>query len=781
MSTSTSSKKTTRRKTNNILLLQRPWFKKVIKAVWILFLCVVIGVPVYVYTVKADLFGLFGGMPSLKSIENPQNDLSSELISADGVSLGRYFRYNRSQVAYEELSPDLVNTLLLSEDHRFYDHSGMDFWAYPRVLWGLLTFNNRGGGSTITQQLAKNLFRTRGDELDGTLTRVGGPLKILVSKTKEWIISVQLEENYTKEEIITMYLNTAEFSSNAYGIKVAAETYFQKQPDSLNVLESAVLVGMLQNPSFYNPQRNPNNALRKRNEVLYKLYARNYIKSQAEHDSLKNIPIQLKFSVQNQNQGLATYFRSVLTSFLMKWCKDHNYDLWESGLKIYTTIDSRMQQFAEEAMAEHMAKLQKEFETQWKLKNSNPWTDTDTKAEIKNFLQRKIKKTETYKNLVARYGESSDSVNIMLNVKKPMTVFSWKGERDTLFSSMDSLRYYNWFLQSGMMSMDPETGAIKAWVGGINHKYFKYDHVKQGTRQPGSTFKPFVYGKAIEDGYSPCFELLDISPTIKVSGGVWNPPNSDGTYGSGERINLRVAMARSLNSVTAQLIAKVGPANVATFAKNLGISSPLDPVMSLALGTSDVSLYEMVSAYCSFVNLGMHIEPYFITRIEDKNGNVVESFVPKTEQAMDEKTAYKMIFMLQGGVEEEGGSSRGISYSLKVDNEIGGKTGTTNDASDGWYMGITHNLVTGAWVGGDERTIHFPNWTFGQGSKTARPIWDKYMVKVYEHPEVGYGKGMFKRPASGLDMILDCNRHNASDSTNVAPSEEEISLDDIDN
>jgi penicillin-binding protein 1A len=780
MSTYNSLKKTTRPKGNNILLLQKPWFKKLIKAVWILFLCLVIGIPVYVYTVKADLFGLFGGMPSLKSIENPQNDLSSELISADGVSLGRYFRYNRSQVTYEQLSPDLVNTLLLSEDHRFYEHSGMDFWAYPRVLWGLLTFNNRGGGSTITQQLAKNLFRTRGDELDGPLTRVGGPLKILISKTKEWIISVQLEENYTKEEIITMYLNTAEFSSNAYGIKVAAETYFQKQPDSLNVLESSVIVGMLQNPSWYNPQRNPQNALGKRNEVLYKLLVRKYIKTKEEYDSLKNTPIQLKFSVQNQNQGLATYFRTVLTTFLMKWCKDNNYDLWESGLKIYTTVDSRMQQFAEEAMAEHMAKLQKEFETQWKLKNSNPWTDTDTKLEVKNFLQKKIKRTETYKNLVARYGEDSDSVDIMLNVKKTMTVFSWKGERDTLFSSMDSLRYYNWFLQSGMMAMDPETGAIKAWVGGINHKYFKYDHVKQGTRQPGSTFKPFVYGKAIEDGYSPCFELLDISPTIKVSGGVWNPPNSDGTYGSGEKVNLRAAMARSLNSITAQLISKVEPANVVKFAQQLGITSPLDPVMSLALGTSDVSLYEMVSAYCSFVNLGIHIEPYFITRIEDKNGNVVESFVPKTKQAMDEKTAYKMIFMLQGGVEEEGGSSRGISYSLKVDNEIGGKTGTTNDASDGWYMGVTHNLVTGAWVGGDERTIHFPNWTFGQGSKTARPIWDKFMVKVYEHPEVGYGKGLFKRPTS-LDMVLDCNRHAASDTTNLSPLEPEMTLDDIDN
>lgn len=780
MSTYNSSKKTTPQKTNKFFLYKKPWIGKTVKWMWILFFSFLLALPLYILSVQYDVLNLFGGMPGLRSIENPENDLSSEIISADGVSLGRYFRYNRSQVTYEQLSPDLVNTLLLSEDHRFYDHSGIDFLSYPRVIWGLLTPGTGGGGSTITQQLAKNLFKTRGDELDGILTRLGGPLKIIISKTKEWIISIQLERNYTKEEIITMYLNTTEFSSNAYGIKVAAETYFQKQPDSLNVPESALIVGMLQNPSLYNPQRHAENALAKRNQVLGKLYNYNYIKTREELDSLRKLPIQLKYSVQNQNQGLATYFRTVLRNDLMKWCKEHGYDLWESGLKIHTTIDSRMQLFAEEAVAEHMAKLQAEFDKEWKLLNRNPWVDDDTKTEIKNFLQKKIKKTETYRNLVERYGDKSDSVEIMLKIKKPMTIFTWKGERDTLFSSMDSLAYYNRFLQTGMMSMDPETGAIKAWVGGINHKYFKYDHVKQGTRQPGSTFKPFVYGRAIEDGYSPCHELLDITPTIKVPGGVYRPRNADGDYGTGEKYNLRKAMAMSVNSITAQLIDKVGPANVVKFAKNAGITSDLLPVPALCLGTSDVTLYELVSAYCSFVNLGIHIKPYYITRIEDKNGNVLQTFVPETKQAMDEKTAYKMIFMLQGGVEEEGGTSRGLSYSLKVDNEIGGKTGTTQNASDGWYMGITHNLVTGVWVGGDERSIHFPSWSFGSGSKTARPIWDKYMVKVYEHPEVGYPKGSFKRPASGLDMTLDCRRHASSDTTQIE-LQPEITLDDIDN
>lgn len=777
MNTSASSKRTTKRKTNNNpLLIQQPWIKKAIAGVWMLFLAVVIGVPLYVYTVSIDLFGLFGKMPSYAAIENPQNDLSSELISADGVSLGRYFRYNRSQVSYDQLSPDLVNTLLLSEDHRFYDHAGMDFWAYPRVFWGILTFNSAGGGSTITQQLAKNLY-TINPELDGHLAELGGVVRRVIQKTKEWIISIQLEKNFTKEEIITMYLNTSDFSSNAYGIKVAAETYFNKQPDSLNVQESAVLVGMLQAPTFYNPHRNPQNSLKKRNEVLYKLYHHGYIKDKAAYDSIRDLPIDLQYQVQNHNKGIATYFRSILTNYLMAWCKEKGYDLWESGLKIYTTIDSRMQEYGEKAMSEHMAVLQDEFTKQWKLKGSEPWVDDDG-HEIKNFLDRKIRKTATYKALVQKYGEKSDSVEIMLNVKKPMTVFSWKGERDTLFSPMDSLRHYNRFLQAGMMSMDPNTGEIKAWVGGIDFKHFKYDHVKQSTRQPGSTFKAFVYGKAIEDGYSPCYQLLDITPVIKVPGGTWYPKNAEGDYGSGAKYNLRQAMARSINSISAQLIDHVKAQNVVDFARRLGITTPLEAVPSIALGTSDVTLHDMVSAYSSFVNLGIHTEPYFLTRIEDKNGNVIESFVPKTRQAMDEKTAYKMIYMLQGGVEEEGGTSRALSATLKKDNEIGGKTGTTNDASDGWYMGITHNLVTGVWVGGDERSIHFPSWFFGQGGKTARPIWEKYMIKVYENPEVGYGKGLFKRPSTGLDMTLNCNQYAETDSTYTEPLKE-ITLDDF--
>jgi penicillin-binding protein 1A len=774
-SPSPGTDKSTRKAYASFLFFRKPWFQKIVKGIWILLLSFLLGLPLYVYAVSINLFGWFGAMPGYAAIENPENDLSSEVISADGVSLGRYFRLNRSQVKYDELSPDLVNTLILSEDHRFYDHSGIDVLAFPRVFWGVVTFNSAGGGSTLTQQVAKNLF-TLNPELDGKLSSWGPVVRRVIQKTKEWIISIQLEENFTKEEIITMYLNTSHFNSNAYGIKVAAETYFNKQPLELNLQESAVLVGMLQSPSRFNPKRNPDNSLRKRNQVLYKLYKHAYIKEQKTYDSIRALPIELKYLVQNQNEGSATYFRSVLTSYLMKWCKENGYDLWEAGLKIHTTIDSRMQRYAEGAMAEHMAVLQKEFTEQWNLKGTEPWVD-DKGVALKSFIENKIKRTPAYKALVKTYGADSDSVKILLDVKKPMTVFTWEGDRDTLFSTVDSLKYFYRFLQSGLMSMNPETGEIKAWVGGIDHKYFKYDHVKQSTRQPGSTFKPFVFGKAIEDGYSPCYEMIDVSPVIKLAKGTWHPRNAEGDYGLGGTYTLRQALARSKNSISAQLIDMVKAPNVIDFAKRLGITTPMKAVPSLCLGTSDVSLYDMVGAYCSFVNLGIHTEPFFITRIEDKHGNVVASFVPKTRQAMDERTAYKMVYMLKGGVEEEGGTSGGLNQAVKVGNEVGGKTGTTSNASDGWYMGITHNLVTGVWVGGDERSIHFPSWVFGAGGKTARPIWEKYMLKVYGDPSVGYGKGAFKIPNEPLDVTLDCSKYidSSSDSLSQAP----ITVDDV--
>jgi penicillin-binding protein 1A len=739
---------------HTLLQLRRSWFPKAIRVIWILFFVTTIGIPLYIYMVIKNPYNLFGPMPSLRAIENPENDLSSELISADGVSLGRYFRYNRSQVTYDELSPVLVNTLIISEDHRFYQHAGMDFWSYLRVVKGILTFDSQGGGSTLTQQTAKNLFHTREKELQGKLSSLGSWVELLISKTKEWIIAVNIEKNLTKQEIITLYLNTVPFNNNAYGIKIAAETYFSKSVQRLSVAECALLVGMLQGTQRFNPIEYPERAQRKRNDVLQKLHDHGVIKSQRELDSLRALPLQLSFRPQSPNEGWATYFRSVVREELLKWCKDNGYNLHESGLKIYTTIDSRMQYLAEQAMAQHMKKLQTAFDDAWGTRN--PWI-TQSGVEIQGFLDRKIQRTEAYKKLVDEYGKDNDSVRIMLHRKKHMKIFSWQGAKDTVFSTMDSLKYYNKFLQTGMLSMNPRTGEVKAWVGGIDHHYFKFDHVRQSARQAGSTFKPFVYGKAIEDGYTPCYMFRDISPSIKVGNKIYRVRNSDASYGSGQPYTLRQALARSLNSITMQVMEKVTPSQVVEFAHRVGVESKLDPVYSLALGTSNVTLEEMVAAYCSFVNLGIHFKPYYITRIEDKYGKVIQTFTPKRKQVMDESTAYQMVYMLRGGVEEDDGTSQSLRFSIIAENnEIGGKTGTTDDASDAWYIGMTHNLVTGIWVGGDEPSIRYPSWQLGSGVRAALPLWESFMRKLYRHTEIGYGPGQFPRPSSALKVTLDC-------------------------
>ena len=733
---------------------KHPTFRKIIIAAWLVLLFFFVIVPAYIYSVNTDMMGWYGGMPSLRSLENPENDLSSELISADGVSLGKYFRFNRSNASFEELSPELVTTLISSEDHRFYDHAGIDFWGLLRAIYGKLTFRFAGGGSTLTMQLSENLFKNM-TETGGKLINVKGIGPIII-KTKEWIIATQLEKNFTKKEILAMYLNTVSFGSNAFGIKAAAETFFGKTPAELNYQESAVLIGLLQAVTRYNPVRNYDNSISKRNQVLGKVYRLGHI-NEAEYDSLVDLPIDLsRYNVANQHQGLATYFRSVIREDLMKWCDENNYDLWEDGLRIYTTIDSRMQEHAEKAVKTQMALLQNRFDEHWE--EGNPWID-DNRKEIKDFLETRIKRTQRYKDLIAKYGEDDDSLEIVLNTKVPMKVFSWDGEIDTLMSPMDSLNYYKRFLHTGFISIDPHTGSIKAWVGGINHQFFQYDHVRQGKRQPGSTFKPFVYGAAIENGYSPCFELPDVPVTFQVVGDppTWTPPNADGKY-SEDMMTIRKAMANSVNSITANVMRRIGPETVVDFANRVGIDSKLDPVPALCLGVSDVSVYELTAAYSTFANEGIYTKPYFITKIEDKNGNVIQNFVPNTRQAISEETAYVMLHMLKGGIEEEGGTSRGLSYELKEDNEIGGKTGTTNNASDGWYMGVTKDLVTGVWVGGDERSIHFRNWYEGQGGRTARPIWDFYMRQIYADSVLEYEKGPFKKPLNGISIELDCSK-----------------------
>ncbi len=727
---------------------------KTIRILWIVFIIGLVAIPSFIYSIKINTFGLYGGLPSLKKLENPDPDLSSILYSSDGEILGRYFRYNRTPVSYQELSPELVNTLLVTEDVRFFKHSGIDLRGLGRVLvYSLLLQRDAGGGSTISQQLAKILFRTRSELNDGLLNSV--PILNLVAiKLKEWIVAVQLEVSYTKEEILTMYLNIAEFGSNTYGIQSAASTFFNKLPSELNYSESAMLIGMVNAPTRYSPISNPENAINKRTEVLHNL--RKYEKiDQAQYDSLVSKPLELNYRIENQNMGLATYFRTVAANRLVYWAKENGYDLFDDGLRIYTTIDSRMQEYAEQAVEEHMKGLQVIFDEH--LKGSKPWIDEDG-YEIDGYLQNHIKRTDYYKQLVKKFGEEHDSIEIKLDMPKPMTVFSWEGEKDTLFSFYDSLAYYKQFLHSGFMAMNPHTGEIKAWVGGIEKKYFKFDNVQQGKRQPGSTFKPIVYSTAIADGFSPCYPVTEVPISFKEPGDedAWFPQNSSTEY-NGQVMTLRQAMARSINTITAWLMKKMTPRRVVNQAKLLGINSPLQAVNALCLGAGgEVSLYEMVGAYSTFVNKGTWTEPIYITRIEDKNGAEIEEFVPRKREALSEESAYLMVHMLKGGTEESGGTAQGLDWRLKQDNEIGGKTGTTQRASDGWFMGVTKDLVAGAWVGGDDRAIHFKSWTLGQGARTAMPIWNNFMLKVYDDPKLYYEKGPFPKPLNRLSVELDC-------------------------
>lgn len=750
--------------------------KKAIIALWAIFLGGLFAIFIFIYSISINFNGWYGELPSLKSLENPKSDLSSVLYFADNVEMGKYFRFNRSSITFDELSPNIVDALIATEDIRYTEHSGIDLVGLGRVFFKsvLLFDKSSGGGSTITQQLAKILFRTRSDLSNGSWNDVPG-LGLVIAKMKEWIVAVKLEQSYTKKEIIAMYLNTFEFGSNAFGIKTAAKTFFNTTPDQLTVQQAAVLVGLCKNPNLYSPVYQPENAFHRKNTVLAQMNKYGYINDVA-FDSLKVKPIELDYDVQNQNDGLATYFRGTILWDLLAWSKENGYDLYEDGLKIYTTIDSRMQKYAEEAVEKHMAYQQELFDEHWEGKN--PWRD-EKGNEIKNFLINEAKRTEYYRSLKKTYGNDEDEILKKLNEPKPMTVFSWDGEIDTVMSTMDSIKYFKKFLHTGFMAMDPHNGHIKAWVGGINYKYFKYDHVKQGRRQPGSTFKPLVYAAAIDNGYSPCYQIQDVPVTFEVVGDppTWTPSNSTGEY-TGETMTIRQAMARSLNSGTAYVMRKIGPETVVNYAKRLGVESPLEAVPSLCLGTSDVSVYELVGAYSTFVNEGFYTRPFYIDRIEDKNGRVLQQFVPKTNEALSSETAYAMLHMLKGATEISGGTALGLDRELRVDNEIGAKTGTTQNYSDGWFMGVTKDLVAGAWVGGDDRSIHFRNISLGQGARMAMPIWELFMEKVYADEELGITKGEFKRPAN-LSIQLDCDEYNMQQ-MNLSDSVEQVNRFDVD-
>ena len=748
--------------------------KNIILSLWLGFIIVFIFISFLFFSIQKNHFNLYGELPSLEDLEKPKSELSSELYSADNIILGKYFRYNRTPTRYDELSDELIETILVTEDIRYYEHSGIDLRGLIRASYGvfknIITLGQtglEGGGSTITQQLAKNLFKTR--KMKGKLTEVPG-IGIFIVKLKEWIVAIQLEKFYTKKEILSMYLNTAEFGSNAYGIKVASDTYFKKTPSEINYNEAAILVGLINKPTKYNPIYNPEFAKRKRTEVLYNLYKYNKI-NRAKYDSLNSSSFGLKYKVENQNVGMATYFRTVVKNYLVQWSKENGYDLFADGLKIYTTINSTLQKYAEKSVENQMKRLQLLFDEHWE--NKNPWID-EKGFEIKNFISNSIKRSNQYKFYAKKFNKDSLKIYNELKKRKKMKVFTWNGEVDTIFSAIDSLKYYKRFLQAGFISIEPKSGHIKAWVGGINHKYFKYDHVKQGKRQPGSTIKPIVYAAAIDNGYSPCYPVVDAPVVFELPGQdppYWRPDNHNSKW-SGETMTLRKAMAKSVNSITAFMTKKLTPNTVVDYAKKLGISSDLDAVPAVCLGAGgDVSLFDLVGAYSTFINRGVWTEPFFISRIEDKYGNLIQSFVPKKIESLNEETAYIMLHMLKGSKEEEGGTARGLDPTLTSNNDVGAKTGTTQNASDGWFIGVTKNLVSGAWVGGDDRSIRFRNWVLGQGARTAMPIWQEYMIDAYNDSTLNINKGQFDKPTKTISIEIDCDKYN-----NIIPDSLESSI-----
>lgn len=730
-------------------------FTAFIRTMWVLFGAGVVGLGLFVMAVSGNFLNLFGRMPNLKTLENPRSELASEIYSADGVLLGKYFRENRTPVDYKDLPQNLIDALIATEDVRFEQHSGIDAKSILRAVTGVLTFSHNGGGSTLTQQVAKVLFKTRNDLNDGTLNG-NGKLGLLITKTKEWILAIRLERNYTKREIMRMYLNTVEYGSNSFGINTAAKTFFNKKPKDLSTPESATLVGIVNAPGRFSPVVHPQRSKLRRNWVLRQMAKAHYITNEElAQDTAK--AIVLHYSVENPSKGLAPYFRAEVVKSLIAWAKETDHDLYADGLKIYTTVDSRMQAYAEKSVAEHLALQQKWFTAHWK--GQLPWRDENGKV-IPNFLNTAMRRTQRYKSLMAQYDGNRDSVNFYLRRKYKMPVFTWQGEKEMFMSPLDSLAYYKRFLQAGFMAMNPLNGHVKAWVGGANYKFFKFDHVRQGKRQPGSTFKPIVYTAAIDQGYSPCQTRPDVATTFPAEAGraAYTPHNFEGAF-SGRTFTLRQALARSMNSITAWLVLKLTPKTVAEYAKRLGITSEIDAVPSMGFGTSDCSIFELCGVYATFVNKGVWTSPIMVTRIEDKNGNVLREFVPRTKEVLSEETAYIMTNMLQASTTEPGGTSTILHTGFKFPYEIGAKTGTTSNYSDAWFMGITPDLVCGMWIGGEDRSIHFRSGTYGQGARLALPLYGLFMQKVYKDKSIGILTTPFPKPTAPLSIELDCSKY----------------------
>ncbi|MBR6441148.1 MAG: penicillin-binding protein [Bacteroidales bacterium] len=725
---------------------------KKIRTAWKLFAFLWIGVFLF-FTLLS--MGWLGFMPTFEELENPKSNQATEVISADGEILGFIGVENRSNITYDELSPNLVNALIATEDVRFYNHSGIDPRSLVRVLFKTLIGrqSSSGGGSTITQQLAKNLFPREHKSKLGTV----------FSKFKEWVVAVKLEHNYSKQEIITMYLNTVDFGSNAFGIKTAAKTFFDKAPSELTVNEAAMLVGLLKAPTTYSPVLHPDNALQRRNTVLHQMHTYNYL-SDEDYEKFKELPVDVShYSPQSHNDGLATYLREYIRTYMKDWCKHHrnnngeHYDVHKDGLRIYTTIDSRMQRYAESAVREHMSKeVQPQFDRELRARKGNPFCDISPELQEKILVQA-MKGSDRYYQLHHNQGMSDKEIRKVFKEKVRMRVFSWKGNIDTVMSPWDSLIYYKRFLNVGMMSVEPGTGYVKAYVGGINYRYFKYDNV-QSHRQVGSTFKPFVYTMALQDlDMYPCTEV----PNSEVCFEVWNQPDWCPKNSSHERENemvtLKWALAHSINWVSAYLMKQGSPEQVISIARKMGITSNIDAVPAICVGTPEITVYEMAGAMATFANKGEYVEPIFITRIEDNKGTVLERFTPERHEALSERTAYLMIELMKGVVHSGTGVRLNYKYHLdEFSTAIAGKTGTTQNNSDCWFVGITPKLATAVWTGGEVRSIHFRNMTFGQGAAQALPIFGHYMRSIYSDPSLKFPRGDFERPSVPLDTELDC-------------------------
>lgn len=757
-------------------------FGKYIKWFWTLF---VGGLAAFILLFLLASWDVFGELPTFVQLENPENNLATKIVSADGEQLGTYFNENRTPIKYEDLPQNLIDALVATEDERFYNHSGIDFKGTTRAIAYL---GKRGGASTVTQQLSKLLFT--GEAAQSTPAR-------LIQKIKEYVIATRLERQYTKEEIMTMYLNKFDFLYQAIGISSASRIYFNKNVQDLNQEESAVFVAMLKNPRQYNPHRKiSREKSKRRRDQVFKQMEKNGMLTTTEKDSFQALPMVVRFTPEGHADGLATYFRENLKKFMADWIKKNPkgedsegnleyYNIYRDGLTITTTIDSRMQKAAEDAMLQHMPRLQAEFDKQNEKNKMAPFRDIE-EADIDRIFNNAIKSSERWRKMKEQ-GKSEATIVKSFDVPTEMSIFSWNGNIDTTLTPRDSIRYYKKFLRTGILSMVPQTGEVRAWVGGINMNHFQYDHVQTGKRQVGSTFKPFLYATAVDQlRISPCDTLPNtiycIAPGKHGNTKEWCPDNSNAEYGG--MITMKGALAQSINTVSARLMDKVGPRPVIDLVRRLGVKGDIPPVPSIALGTADLSLYEMVGAYGAFANQGVYVEPQIVTTISDKNGTILYQHVPKTNDVLSEESAYVTLKLMEGVTNS--GSGRRLrttwngnskdykaimtGYPYGFTNAIAGKTGTTQNQSDGWFMGIVPNLVTGVWVGGDDRSTHFPSIRYGQGAAMALPMWGIYMKELYKDKEIGISDGEFEKPKD-IAIEVDCEKYKGTGVSEELPDE----------